>query len=159
VPAHPLRPPLVLRPGLSRRLAALIGATHAAALGVCMLLPLSWWWRSLLLILVLVSLADQIGLHLLRRLPWAVREASWSSDGEWILTLASGRQLQAVLGPSTYVAPSLVVLNFRCGRWRRCALVLLPDNLDATLLRRLRARLRLAGADKAGNAAVSQGPL
>jgi hypothetical protein len=124
-----------------------------------MLLPLSWWWRSLLLISVLVSLVYQIGLHLLRRLPWAVREASWSSDGEWILTLASGRQLRAVLGRSTYVAPSLVVLNLRCGRWRRCALILLPDNLDATLLRRLRVQLRLARADKAGNAAVSQGPL
>jgi len=78
-------------------------------------------------------------------IPWAGREAIWEPDGTWTLTLVSGKQVEARLLPSTFVTPGLSVLNLRRGRWRSCAMVLLPDTLDPDLLRRLRVRLRLWG--------------
>lgn len=62
----------------------------------------------------------------------------------------SGEQAEARLLPSTFVAPGLLVLNFRRGRRRFLAMVLLPDTLDPDLLQRLRVRLQLWGtADEA----------
>jgi toxin CptA len=139
----------MLRPGFSRRLAAFIGVTHGAALAVLLLLPTPWYWRGAAALSVIGSLLYQAWVHLLHRGPGAVRAASWGADGTWTLSLATGGELEARLAPSTFVGTSLVVLNFRCGRWRRYALVLLSDNLDATLLRRLRVRLRLNGGDDA----------
>lgn len=133
-----------LRPRWSRRLAWFLFAIHGAATATVVAVPLDWYWRAGLLVAVLVSLGHGIGSHLFRRLPWAVSEARWEPDGAWNLVLASGRQVEARLSPSTFVATSLVVLNFRRGRWHACSLVLLPDSLDPDLLRRLRVRLRLA---------------
>ena len=153
--AHSRRLPLLLRPGFSRRLAAFIGATHGVALAVLLLLPIPWYWRGAGALFVIASFLYQVWVHLLHRGPGAVRAASWGADGTWTLSLPSGGELEASLAPSTFVGTSLVVLNFRCGRWRRYALVLLPDNLDATLLRRLRVRLRLVGGN---DGSVGRGP-
>ncbi|MEJ2326279.1 MAG: hypothetical protein P8Y27_08060 [Chromatiaceae bacterium] len=150
--AHPLRLPLLLRPGFSRRLAGFIGGTHGAGLAVLMLLPIPWYWRGAGALFVIGSFLYQASVHLLHRGRGAVRAASWGADGTWTLSLASRGELEATLAPSTFVGNSLMVLNFRCGRWRRYALVLLPDNLDATLLRRLRVRLRLVGGSDASPA-------
>jgi len=147
--AHTRRFPLLLRPGFSRRLATFIAVTHGVALAVLLLLPIPWYWRGAGALSVTGSFVYQAWVHLLHRGPRAVRAASWGADGTWTLSLGSGGELEASLAPSTFVGISLVVLNFRCGRWRRYALVLLPDNLDPTLLRRLRVRLRLVGSDGA----------
>jgi toxin CptA len=152
MPAHGSRAPLVLRPGFSRRLAVFLGLSHAAALLAVLGLPIAWYWRAGFGAAVLASLARQSALHLLHRAPSAVREAVWAAEGAWTITLGSGRTVDASLLRSTFVSTSLVVLNFRCGRWRRHALVLLPDNLEANLLRRLRVRLRIAGGHGDGAA-------
>ncbi|WP_089727202.1 protein YgfX [Candidatus Thiosymbion oneisti] len=144
-------PPLRIRPRPSRILAVFLLVTHGAALSVVVALPLDWYWRSGLAILVLTSLINTIGTQVLFLVPWAGREAIWEPDGTWTLTLVSGKQVEARLLPSTFVTPGLLVLNLRCGRWRSCAMVLLPDTLDPDLLRRLRVRLRLWGTlDKSG---------
>jgi len=144
---HRQRPPLRVRPRTSRRLAVFLLTIHFAALAVVFALPLNGYLRTGLAVSVLVALAYSVGVHILYLVSSAVREATWGSDGVWTLTLASGEQIEARLPPSTYVTGNLLVLNFRRARWWSRSLVLLPDSLDATLLRRLRARVRLAGAD------------
>lgn len=144
---HHRQAPLLLRPRLSRRLAAFIVLTHAGALACILALPVAWTWRVAGLGLVALSGLWQGWTHLWPRAPWAVREALCGEDG-WELTLGSGRRVQARLAPSTYVGPRLVVLNFQGPAWRRCSLVLLPDALDPDLLRRLRSRLRLGVAGR-----------
>jgi len=144
---HRQRPPLRVRPRTSRRLAVFLLTIHFAALAVVFALPLNGYLRTGLAASVLVALAYSVGVHILYLVSSAVREATWGSDGVWTLTLASGEQIEARLLPSTYVTGNLLVLNFRRARWWSRSLVLLPDSLDATLLRRLRARVRLAGAD------------
>jgi len=146
VSTHRERPPLRITPRCSRLLAAFLLATHGAALAVVFVIPLDWCWRAGLAALVLFYLAYALATRVLFMAPWALREATWMSDGSWSLTLVSGEEIDARLLPSTFAARQLLVLNFRCRRWRSPSLVLLPDSLDALLLRRLRVRLRLRGA-------------
>ena len=148
---HRERPPLRIRPGSSRRLAAFLLVAHGAAVAVAVSIPLDWYWRVVLVVVVLSSLLYALGAHYLYLIPRAVREATWGADGTWTLILVSGERVEASLLPSTYVTARLLVLNFRCGRWQHRALVLPHDALDANLQRRLRVRLRLAGAEHAAN--------
>jgi hypothetical protein len=126
-------------------------ATHGTALAVAAAIPLDWHWRVGLAVAVLASLVNAMAVQVLFLAPSALREATWKSDGAWILTLVSGEQIEARLLPSTIVTSRLVVLNFRRGRWRSRTMVLPPDTLDANLLRRLRVRLRLYGAEEEAN--------
>jgi hypothetical protein len=126
-------------------------ATHGTALAVAAAIPLDWYWRVGLAVAVLASLINAMAVQVLFLAPSALREATWKSDGAWILTLVSGEQIEARLLPSTIVTSRLVVLNFRRGRWRSRTMVLPPDTLDANLLRRLRVRLRLYGAEEEAN--------
>lgn len=139
------RPPLRIRPVASRRLAVYLALVHAAVIAAAVALPLPWPLRLGLVLAALLGLAHGLAVHVLRLAPWAVVEAIWQPDGAWSLTLGSGQEVPARLLSSTYVSPALVVLNFRCGRWRIRSLVLPRDAIDADQHRRLRARLRLAG--------------
>jgi len=130
---------------MSPGLAGFLSLTHGAALAAVLMLPSPWTLRVILVVLVVAGLAYGVQAHLLRRLPWAVREAVWEPDGRWTLVLASGQEVEARLSPATFVWSRLVVLIFRRGRWRSGSLVLTSDSLDPDLLRRLRVRLRVAG--------------
>jgi hypothetical protein len=143
---HSERAPLRIAPKVSRRLGAYLLAVHGLGLIVVFMLPLQIWPKGAMAALVLLGLGYGIGGPVLHRLPWALRQAIWEPDGSWSLTRVSGERLQGRLLSSTYVGPELIVLVFRCGRLVTCCLPLLTDNLDADLLRRLRVRLRLAGA-------------
>ena len=120
-------------------------------MAVVIVIPLDWYWNAGLAAAVLASLVNAMAAQVLYQAPWALREATWKSDGAWILTLVSGQQIETRLLPSTFVTPRLVLLNFRRGRWRSRTMVLPPDTLDADLLRRLRVRLRLYGGEDAAN--------
>ena len=151
---HRERPLLRIRPRPSRQLAAFLLVAHGAALAVVFAIPLEWYWRALLALAVVGGFAHALSAHVLYLAPWAVREVTWDSDGTWALTLVSGERVVARLLPSTYVTVRLLVLSFRQGRWRHRALVLAADALEPNLLRRLRVRLRLTGAERAAGTDV-----
>ncbi|MBP6582740.1 MAG: hypothetical protein KA204_04605 [Chromatiaceae bacterium] len=139
------RPAMVIRPGVSRRLAIMVLVGHGLTLVVVTLLPLALSGRAGLALAVLLGLALSLGGAVWHLWPWSLRAAVWWPDGAWSLIQGDGRERDGRLLGSTYVSPALVVLNFRCGRWRTPSLVLLPDNLEPDLLRRLRVRLGLEG--------------
>ena len=66
-----------LNPGPSRRLAGFLLVTHTAAAIVVTLLPITWFARAGLILFLVLDLGYQAGAYLLRRVPWAVREAVW----------------------------------------------------------------------------------
>ena len=142
---HRRRPPLSIRPLVSRRLLLFVGIVHASALAVLLPLPLHWAIKSTILVLILASLGYIVWVRVLMRAPWSVVEATWAETG-WRLTTASGQTRDARLSGSTYVGVGLVILNLRSGWARHCSLVLTADNTDPDQLRRLRARLRLVGS-------------
>ena len=133
---------LWIRPGLSRRLGLFALTIHTLALVVALFLPLGWSYRLCLALLILASLVYSLRVHVWRNVPSAIREAHWSAEGKWILTLGSGKRIKARLLPSSYVHSGLVLLNFRIGHWYSRSLVLLPDSVDPGLLRQVRVRLR-----------------
>ncbi len=139
------RPALVIRPGVSRRLALLVLVVHGLTLATVPFLPLALAGRAGLALALLSGCALSLGGAVWHRWPWSLREVVWWPDGAWSLIQGDGRERDGRLLGSTYVSPALVVLNFRCGRWRTASLVLLADNLEPDLLRRLRVRLRLEG--------------
>lgn len=143
-------PPLELRPRPSPRLAAFVILTHVGALAAAAVLALPWAARAVLLVLIAANLAYLLLVRVLYLAPWSLQRARWDAHG-WELGWRSGRTEPARLLPGSYLGVGLVILNFACGHWRRTSLVLTADAIDADLLRRLRARLRLAG--RAGDAA------
>ncbi len=145
--SHDEQPPLIIRPGFSRLLAGFVLATHLAALAVTWMLPIAWYWRTALGLLVLSGLLYQWTMHVRPFQPRSLLEAVWEADGTWTLVSVSGEASAATLLPSTFVGVGLVVLNLRLDRFRSCSMVLLPDNLDLDLLRRLRVRLRQHGME------------
>lgn len=140
---HRSNPPLHLVPRFSRRLLALVLVSHGAALAAALALPGPWRLTALAIV---SSAGYQLWVHVLRRAPWSIASATWAPDGAWSLQLRSGDEIDAQLSPATFVSLPLVVVNFRVGVWRRFALPLFSDAIDADTLRRLRARLRLEGA-------------
>jgi hypothetical protein len=64
-------------------------------------------------------------------------------DGAASLQTRDGKWVDGEVLGSSYVSPSLTVVNFRPrGRWRACHLILVPDNADPHEFRRLRTWLR-----------------
>lgn len=100
-----------------------------AAVGVL----LSWMWTRR-------HPAFGFGRRALVRLSW---HAAGGPGPGWTLHEAGGERVDAELDGSTYLHDRLLVLNFRCADGRRRTRVLLGDELDEELQRRLRARLAL----------------
>lgn len=71
----------------------------------------------------------------------ALSHIVWHADGRWLVAHPGGEAFAVELQGSSYVHPRLLVLNFRDGEGRRHTRVLLGDETEAELLRRLRARL------------------
>lgn len=134
---------LDLAVGPSPRLAAIVIAVHAGAALSTLILEGPLWLRLTLLAWVLAS-----------ALRWQrqqrhgagamVKALRLRSDGRFEVYRA-GAWAGAVLVSADVVEPWLTVMVFRASASasRRCAAILLPDNVDPASFRRLRARLRL----------------
>jgi toxin CptA len=74
----------------------------------------------------------------------SVHAAVYHGDGSWALRLSGGASVEATLA-SHRALGGLMVLQFS---WEggRAALLLLPDNLDGDMRRRLRMRMRFCRA-------------
>ncbi len=71
----------------------------------------------------------------------ALRRLQWSADGSWMVEDGEGRKSEAQLLGSSCVHPRLMVLDFKLSSGRRQSRVLLGDEAEPELLRRVRARL------------------
>jgi toxin CptA len=74
----------------------------------------------------------------------ALTRLTWHAEGGWTLHDAGGAKVEAELSGSSLVHDSLLVLNFRLKDGSRRTRALLGDEVSGELLRRLRARLRMA---------------
>lgn len=144
---------LVLRPGFSGRLASVVVLAHGGA-ALCMLLvALPWWLKAGLLVAVVVSAQHAYSWHLLHRGKGLVEAWSWS-DGRWeVRCFNEAVPLPATLAADSLVLAWLTVLVFRLDDGRVRSLLLLPDNIDATVFRRLRVRLRFPSGEAGGSGA------
>lgn len=77
-----------------------------------------------------------------------IQRCAWYADGQWRVRDAGGNDRAATLLDAG-VRGSLVVLRLRVAEQGRIALVLLPDNCDPDIRRRLAVRLSHAASDVA----------
>ncbi len=137
-------PPLLIQPGVSRRLVVFLLVTHALGVGAVLLMQgVPWWGRVLLLLGVGVSCWHYWRLHISRQHPAAVLETTFYGIDSWRVHTRSGSQF-ATLADSSFLQPWLCVLNLRMQNGAMRSLILLPDNLSADVLRRLRVRVKFS---------------
>jgi toxin CptA len=129
--------------GISRVLALILAAAHAAALAMVWLADLPWMVKIAVVPVFLGSLVFSIRLHAWRLAPSAVISLELDDECPVVFQLRDGRELEGELLGSSFVAPWLTVLNLRpAGRWRACHVVILPDAVDREAFRKLRVLLR-----------------
>jgi toxin CptA len=137
---------LRIEPGHSRLIAGVVVLGHVGALTLLITLPFIWW-LPLVVLAVGVSLWRMWPIYVARRRTPAYA-VTWEGDGRWKWCDAGREPVPCRLVPPTFVHPRLVALNLLCDGRRRSVL-LVSDNVDPDLLRRLRVRLRReAGRDR-----------
>lgn len=77
--------------------------------------------------------------------PLALTRLTWHGDGTWTVHEASGVSHQAELQSNSFIHSQLLVLNLKLKNGQRRSRLLAGDELDAELMRRLRARLSTSG--------------
>lgn len=133
---------LRLRP--SMRALQLIFALHVVCIG---LLPfaVSAKWPMLVLLAAFALSWFSLRRHpALGFGPRALTRIVWHADGNWSIHCSAG-EVRAELMRGSLVHHRLLVLCFRDANGHRAARVIVGDEVDAEALRRLRARLSLAG--------------
>lgn len=131
--------PLRIELSPSRQLSIVLALTHGLALSTV--------WITVLPVAVKCLLSLAIGLsagyYYLRFVypgRWFISQLMLLPDMSWTLQKATGRQIHAHL-QSYYLHPAVLILWFGWGQWKRCAVLLLPDNADVDTVRRLRSVL------------------
>jgi len=136
--------PLSLELRSSATLGVLVTVAHAGAAVSLAFTSLPLWVLVPGAVGVLVSLLRVFPRFVSLRHPDAVHRVLWPAGDEWHLFTRGGQELVGTLLPETYLRPWLVVLRFKLPRSRmRRSVVILPDMLDANVMRRLRVRLGL----------------
>lgn len=132
--------PIRIRLCASRQLAGYLQLLHVLLLLFCLVFVADNLHRLLLSVLVLLSWGVLFARHIHRH---GVVIVSWLPDGRWT-ALYPGATEEAVLSfRDAFVSHRLTILRFARGRFTSRYFLLLADNCDAELQRRLRVRLRL----------------
>ena len=138
------QPPLHLQVAVSRWLRAFIILSPALSALIVLFAPaLPWWFRLLVAIALGLSIRHFWCLHISRQHSDAIQEAVFYTVDNWRIHTLSGSKF-ARLHDSSFIHRWICVLNLRADNGRIHTLILLPDNLPADTLRRLRVRLKFS---------------
>lgn len=138
------QPPLYIQPEISRRLQMFLLASHLGVALVVLFTPgMPWWGMAMLLPAIAFSLWYFWRLYISREHPASVFETTFYSIDIWRVHTRQGSGF-ARLDDSSFLHPWLCVLNLRGQGGKLHTLILLPDNVPADVLRRLRVRIRFA---------------
>jgi toxin CptA len=127
----------------SRYLALALAAVHAAAASAALFCPLHWTIRAALVVFVAGSLVISLRRHAQLRSAESIVAVEIADDGAWTYCLRDGTWREAKLLASTYVSPAVTVLGLGVpGSWLARHALIVPDNVDAGIFRRLRVAIR-----------------
>ena len=154
--------PLRFQVAPSRILICSVIALHVSATGILAFTDIPWAVFllftcaivfSLWLFLMVNGIVPAVD-FIERRLP-QMRSVVWENNNNWTLTTTKGAELQAKLLPTSFVHPLLTIVNLKLTHkpWYSGyrSLILMKDNLDAEIFRRLRVRLRWYSSPEQGN--------
>ncbi len=118
-----------------------LAIAYGGAMMVILPLDLPGWIKFLLEIIVSADWVRAFRWHVQHQGD-AITGFILQPEGEWIVTTAKRGDSRGRLAQDSVVLSWLTVLVFRLEDGRRCAAVVLPDNVDREGFRRLRVRLR-----------------
>lgn len=132
---------LSLKP--SRYLAAVLALGHLAALACVALVPLPLWLKISLSVVLLVSLMRSLTRDANLSTPASIIELACDREGSVYVKTRNGKEFEARVLGSSFVASYLtvVLLKPHASRRVRAALVL-PDAVNPELFRQLRVWLK-----------------
>ena len=134
----------------SRCLALVLIAAHAATAALIWPLQIDTAAKAVLFILVALSLAHALWRHALLRSPGAIVGGQIFDRETASLLFHDGSSRDAEILGSSYVLPSLTVLNVKAkGRTIAQHALIVRDNIDAEDFRALRVVLRWQSARRA----------
>lgn len=138
---NPFAVTLKITPVFSRSLFLVLIIVALAAIIVVISLPLHLLIKlvgSLIILIWLIVVLREHCWHLDR----AIRTATLRTDDSWLVSFDGQDSVKADLLSGCLVQPWLTVLQFRMPDRRRRSLILLQDNVDKNIFRRLRVRLK-----------------
>ena len=145
-----MRWPPPVRVSLAPSIAAamLIALLALATCGIVSRLPLDAAATAMIVVAIGVWAIDRIHVVALRRGPRAVRRLELRGDLTLVVVTGNGTAHAGRVHRDSYVGARLSTIVWRpYGRWRRRAILLLPDMLPADDFRRLRVLLRYGRSD------------
>lgn len=141
-------PPVRVSPAPSIAAATLVALLALATCVIIFALPIDAAIAGLLAFAVGVWAIDRIHVVALRRGPRAVRRLELRGDLTVVVATGDGTACAGRVHRDSYVGARLSTIVWQpYGRWRRRAILLLPDMLPADDFRRLRVLLRYGRSD------------
>lgn len=133
---------LSMRLGVSRQLTLVLGALYVGAVACVSYADLPIAARTLVSVWVLFAGLRCLALHAFPQAACAIVLVAWDQQGQWRLVQRNGVVLDAWLEHGAYSHPALLVLPFRLRDGHRRRVLVVPDRVQAGVLRRIRVRLR-----------------
>lgn len=124
-------------------IALAVSAVHLAAIGVLWGVPIPLLVKVTLTFVIACSLVFFMARDATLHAASSIVALELLEDGAIVCQTRRGDWLDCDLLGSSYVSPSMTVVNLRPrGSWRTRRVILVPDNIDARDFRRLRIWLR-----------------
>lgn len=127
----------------SRYLAIGLALGHLLAVACVLAVPIPWWLRGVLVVLIILSFIHLLLRDVLQRMPTSIIELECDREGGALFKTRSGLTYEArVLGSSFVAANLTIVLLKPYARRGVRAVLVLPDTLAPELFRQLRVWLK-----------------
>lgn len=143
---------LNLKLGASWALGALLAAAHGAVIAlILVVVEIAWWVKALLAAALLLNLALQMRLSVLRRTDDAVIALEVSKDDTLVAETRRGERVECDVLGSTFVSAFMTILNLKAVESRQTRnVVIFADAVNSDDYRKLRVWLRWkAGGEQA----------
>lgn len=124
-------------------LSLLLSAAHAIALGLVIVLPLPIGLKLVTTLVFCVSLVFYLRRNARLAAPNSIIALEITEDCACAIETRSGKRLDCILLPTSYVSASLTILNLKAdGEMLARHIVILPDSIHPEDFRKLRVLLR-----------------
>jgi toxin CptA len=124
-------------------LTLLLSAAHAIALGLVIVLPLPIGLKLVITLVICISLVFYLRRNARLAAPNSIIALEVKEDCACAIETRSGKRLDCIVLPTSYVSASLTILNLKAdGEVLARHVVILPDSINPEDFRKLRVLLR-----------------
>ena len=124
-------------------LALWLSAAHAIAIGLVLALPLPIGLKLVTTLVICISLVFYLKRNARLAAPNSIIALEVKEDCTCAIETRSGKRLDCILLPTSYVSVSLTILNLKAdGEMLARHVVILPDSINPEDFRKLRVLLR-----------------